>query len=345
MSLSAILLLATFATFPQDDVSSHLPPECRQFDFWVGEWEIENRFLQPGGEYRTDGSANARITPVLGGAAVFEQWRGEIHGRSQIGFSLRAYDPAAKIWNLLLFWPGANGIGQFGTLKGQFRHGRGEFFSEYPGQNGQIVKNRYTFSDALPESMRWDSATSKDGGQTWQTSWIMEFSRTAPASSRKQAMILDPWMKDDVPAPELMTQSAFWLGDWSGKEQVLGKEGWQERTLSSKRSALLAGTLHIGFVDSKGPNGELERRLLAGAYVVPQKQWEWWSFDDRTMQFSNVGGQWLGKSLTAQTRRPIGEPRRTTWTKESDDAYHVEVSRQTESGSWEVFRKQDWTRD
>ena len=58
----------------------------------------------------------------------------------------------------------------------QRRHG--EFFSHELHQ-GRGVLVRYLWSDITPASCHWEQAFSPDGGRTWETNWIMDFTRRA----------------------------------------------------------------------------------------------------------------------------------------------------------------------
>lgn len=178
----------------QDDASAHdgtadrshdaappgsegLPPESRQFDFWLGEWDGRLRELQPDLSWKDTRVADARLYPALNGKAMIELWdEAEIKG-----FSIRYYDAAKKAWALWLNWPGPNASGWSPTLEGGFRHGRGEFFRMSKNGESQLI-TRYTFSDITPSSLRWDDGYSTDGGKTWAPNWIMEFSRRGPVS-------------------------------------------------------------------------------------------------------------------------------------------------------------------
>lgn len=151
-----------------------LPPEARQFDFWLGEWDVNLRIRQEDGSWPDSVQAVARIHPVLDGKAVLELWDSE----PIKGYSLRYFDTSLGRWVLWLNWPGANRSGG-SALEGSFRHGRGEFFTEGERPDGTTRIARYTFSDVTPESLRWDDAYSEDGGTTWTHGWRMEFTRRA----------------------------------------------------------------------------------------------------------------------------------------------------------------------
>ena len=77
-------------------------------------------------------------------------------------------------------WPAPNFAG-FSNMEGSFRHGRAEFFPPSAFDGRPPRAERFTFSDALPNSCRWDMATPVEGG-AWRTVWIMEFSRTLGAA-------------------------------------------------------------------------------------------------------------------------------------------------------------------
>ncbi len=151
-----------------------LPAEARQFDFWLGQWDVNLRIKRDGEWPEASVSARAEIYPILHGKAVLELWNSD----PIKGLSLRYFDTAQDKWLLWLNWPGQNRSGSNG-LSGTFRHGRGDFYSERPTQDGGTLISRYSFNDITPTSLRWDDSFSDDGGETWRHGWRMEFSRTA----------------------------------------------------------------------------------------------------------------------------------------------------------------------
>lgn len=223
MLLTVVLVIVALpgpATANNEVCSS---PKDREFDFWIGEWDIENRQSNPGNPtdpnlYST-GSAVARIFPVAGGCGIAELWDGELSWGHVRGFSLRSYDADADKWTLLLNWPAPNaGVSAgFTTLEGRFRHARGEFFNSFAGTDGTTVRNRFTFSDIGPASYRWDSALSTDDGVSWKTNWIMEGSRRGSADVKGPGR--GPLIDEEAEACQKATgpnDLTFLEGDWSG---------------------------------------------------------------------------------------------------------------------------------
>lgn len=148
----------------------------RQFDFWIGEWDVGLRVQQKDSSWKDQHRAVARIYRILGGKAILELWSEKRDGIN--GYSLRYYDPEKDAWALWLNWPARNRSGTFG-MEGRFRHGRGEFFVDRKLDEKTTQITRYTFSDITRDSLRWDDGFSQDGGRTWTSNWIMEFTRKA----------------------------------------------------------------------------------------------------------------------------------------------------------------------
>lgn len=200
-------------------------PEARQFDFWIGDWDVNLRVLQDGRTWADSVAARARIYRILDGKAILELW----DSPDIKGYSLRYYDREAGAWVLYLNWPGKNRSGT-SRLTGGFRHGRGEFFSSTQDGEGDESVSRYTFCDITPTTLRWDDAYSKDGGRTWTHNWIMEWTRLAdragwPGADEK-AHTFETGARCDLPEFRVFERLA---GRWSGTLRTRDADGqWQE---------------------------------------------------------------------------------------------------------------------
>ena len=71
-------------------------PESRQFDFWVGEWDVTT----PKGAH----AGSSSVQKILGGCVVFENWT---PASGAAGKSLNAYNSKLKMWQQ--FWTSASG--------------------------------------------------------------------------------------------------------------------------------------------------------------------------------------------------------------------------------------------
>ena len=151
----------------------------RQFDFWIGEWDVNLRVRQKDNTWLDKHKSVARIYPILNGKAILELWSENETGIN--GYSLRYYNPKKGVWDLWLNWAGNNRSGTNG-MECIFRHKRAECFSKRRINESTNLISRYTFSDAHSGSVRWDDAYSRDGGKTWSNNWIMEFTRRQKAA-------------------------------------------------------------------------------------------------------------------------------------------------------------------
>lgn len=147
------------------------------FDFWIGEWDINLRVHQEKNIWEEKNKSTARIYSMLDGNVILELWQEKNKPDGIIGYSLRHFDEDSNEWVIWLNWPGKNRSGTT-SLKGNFRHGRGEFFSDKAINDSTTLLSRYTFSDITHNNLRWDDAYSRDSGKTWTNNWIMEFSRS-----------------------------------------------------------------------------------------------------------------------------------------------------------------------
>lgn len=215
VAVAASALLLAPAT-PSDADLTCTTPAARAFDFWIGEWDVVNRQSPPGSpRWFTTGTATDRVYAAVGGCAVVEHWRGHTFQGEVSGFSVRAWNEQAGTWDLVLLWP-APGQPRFGELHGTFRHGRGDFFTTSVSAAGDTTRTRFTFADVTPSTLRWQDGTSTDGGVTWGSSWIMEFTRRGPLAAglwNGPTMTLDR-CPDDV-------HRAFddHLGTWTGERR------------------------------------------------------------------------------------------------------------------------------
>jgi hypothetical protein len=150
------------------------------FDFWFGNWKVHNRRLvhplTGSNEWvEFDGTVVAR--PVWGGRANTDEFEADSPSGHIEGMTVRTYDPKSGQWSI--YWANAaKGVFEKPMI-GQFKNGRGEFFDQEEFA-GKAIYVRFVWSDIKPSSCRWEQAFSNDGGKTWETNWIMAFTREKP---------------------------------------------------------------------------------------------------------------------------------------------------------------------
>lgn len=127
-------------------------PEYRQFDFWVGEWDVRN----PQGQAAGTNS----VQLILGDCVVFENWAGARGGQ---GKSFNVYNAAKGLWQQT--W--VDNSGNVLELTGEYRDNQMRFTGETKGPDGRVTLERLTFTRISAERVRQFWEQSADGGKTW----------------------------------------------------------------------------------------------------------------------------------------------------------------------------------
>ena len=165
-NIPALLLVLFFSTLmsaqqsapaPKPPAPPPPPAESRQFDFWLGEWEVTG----PKGKV----VGRSRIEKIASGWGLLENWE----SAGAPGKSLNAWNPAKKCWQQ--FWVGSGG-GILELRGGLDAQGRMVMQGESPNPAGPgTVLNRITWTPNADGTVRqaWDIST--DAGATWQLSF------------------------------------------------------------------------------------------------------------------------------------------------------------------------------
>jgi hypothetical protein len=90
------------------------------------------------------------------------------------GFTLRLFDVERKEWSI--YWASSRTGLLTPPVVGTFADGRGDFYGD-DTHDGKPIKAHFIWSDITPASARWEQEFSADGGRTWESNWIMEFTR------------------------------------------------------------------------------------------------------------------------------------------------------------------------
>lgn len=148
------------------------------FDFEIGTWSTRLSRLQK------PLSGDTTWLKYTGTTVVRTVWDGRANlvelevegpaGRIE-GLSLRLYNPQSRQWSLNF------SNSRSGTLAqpsiGEFRNGRGEFYSQEEF-NGRSILVRFVITAITPDSYRFEQSFSDDGGKTWEANWIAVDTRT-----------------------------------------------------------------------------------------------------------------------------------------------------------------------
>jgi len=134
--------------------SSCVTPEFRQFDFWLGAWDVFDV------DKPQTAIAHARITQILDGCVILEDYAQTdgLHGQS-----FNIYDATAGVWRQS--W--VTNRGQFLLLEGKRKEDGMAFTGSDRTSSGEQRQVRATWQP-VQGGVRETAVTSVDGGKTWK---------------------------------------------------------------------------------------------------------------------------------------------------------------------------------
>ncbi len=140
-------------------------PEYRQFDFWLGDWEVKG----PAGQV----AGTNLITRTLDGCVLYESWKGK---GGAVGNSFNIYDATDQKWHQT--W--VDNQGSLLMLTGGLKDGKMVLESgPVPTRRdaSKTVLQRITWSKEEGGKVRqlWES--SSDGGTTWTVAFDGMYSK------------------------------------------------------------------------------------------------------------------------------------------------------------------------
>ncbi|WP_408949980.1 hypothetical protein [Lysobacter sp. Hz 25] len=151
----------------------------RDFDFFLGSWDVKHRRLKKrlaGNNDWEEFDGSTRCQSLLGGVANINDSVSYRAGGVYRGMGLRAFDANSQTW--ADWWlDGRNPVKIDTPGIGRFEGRVGTFFSE-DLHDGKPVRVRGVFTHLSDSRMQWEQAFSPDGGASWETNWVMRYTRT-----------------------------------------------------------------------------------------------------------------------------------------------------------------------
>lgn len=157
-------------------LAPRIPPtgDVHDFDFLAGTWHVENRRLARRGVGCTDWETfpgKSRVALHLGGVVNVDEL--ELPTKGWSGLTVRAFDVAARRWSI--YWINSRQGTLFPPVLGGFAGDVGEFHGD-DVDDGVPVQVVFRWTRRGPDAAAWEQAFSRDG-VTWETNWVMEFTR------------------------------------------------------------------------------------------------------------------------------------------------------------------------
>jgi hypothetical protein len=148
------------------------------FAFQTGTWKVRHKKLRKrlAGStdwYEFDGTC--RAWELLGGAGnVDDHWLEDPQG-AYAAATIRKRDPAMGRWSIWWVDPRFEEIEP--SVSGGFENGVGRFEGRDTLAGKQIMV-RFIWSGITKNEAKWEQAFSPDEGASWETNWVMDFTRT-----------------------------------------------------------------------------------------------------------------------------------------------------------------------
>jgi hypothetical protein len=147
------------------------------FDFWMGRWNAHNRVLRErlvGSDVWDEFASVVVARPLPGGLGNEDLYCTEFGG-GFIGMSFRFFDPELDLWSI--YWADGRRPGVLDPpVFGSFSDDMGLFLGE-DTLAGRPILVQFLWSGVTTSTPHWEQAFSDDGGETWETNWVMDFTR------------------------------------------------------------------------------------------------------------------------------------------------------------------------
>jgi hypothetical protein len=137
-------------------------PAFRQFDFWVGEWDVRVT-----GTEQVAGTNSVQL--INGSCTILENWTG---ARGGVGKSINFYNAATSKWQQT--W--VDNVGGVMFFVGGRNGNAMKFDGEHVKADGTTSKIRLTFINIAPDTVRQIGESTVDGKQ-WTTRYDLTYVR------------------------------------------------------------------------------------------------------------------------------------------------------------------------
>ena len=150
------------------------------FDFLIGNWSVSHRRLKlrlVGSHQWEEFVGTVACGKILGGMGNSDENYLELPGDPYYAMTVRTFDPESREWSI--WWLDGRNPGVLGPpVKGHFVDSMGTFVAD-DNFEGTPIKVRFRWEVGDGRVPRWEQAFSNDGGNSWETNWVMVFRRNS----------------------------------------------------------------------------------------------------------------------------------------------------------------------
>jgi hypothetical protein len=147
------------------------------FDFLIGKWMVANRRLKEPlsgtDEWYETTAISSSTTMHNGSISIDEMWYPEL---GFAGTSIRVYTHEDQHWTIS--WVNSNTGHLQPPVRGAWSEDESRFIATGEDEfDGRPILARYLWHSITPDSAIWEQAFSLDQGKSWETNWIMTWTR------------------------------------------------------------------------------------------------------------------------------------------------------------------------
>jgi hypothetical protein len=154
------------------------PGSPTDFDFFIGDWDVRHQRLKSRLTECTEWeyfAGQTTVKNILGGFGNVDDNLLHLPGGTYRATTLRSFDPRSHTWSI--WWLDSRDPASLDVpVVGRFEGNVGAFFA-HDNLNGKPIVVRFLWTVSSPGAPRWEQAFSPDNGVTWETNWVMQFTR------------------------------------------------------------------------------------------------------------------------------------------------------------------------
>lgn len=253
---AAVLLTAVVPVMAQTPVTKPAQASAcsaaayRQFDFWLGDWDV----FDVGGTSRV---ARVRVTPILDGCVVHEEYR-EDNGYQGQSFSI--YDSSRDVWQQT--W--MTNRGRLLLIEGKLQADEMVLAGSYYSERGEQTLVRGTWKPGS-DGVRETAVTSIDAGKSWKPWFDLNFRPHPREDDAKALATLDTEYQAAVKRNDAATMDRILADDFvlvTGSGKTYNKADLLEEARSGR----------MKYQHQEDTNQTV--RLWGDTAVVTAKLWE-----------------------------------------------------------------------
>jgi hypothetical protein len=287
LKLVAVVLVSAITAAP----SAERAPEPKQpainlsgahgFDFLVGEWRVRHRRISAVSKKWVEFDGTFKLRVLMNGAANIEEHALESPDGAYRAIGLRSFDQKTGKWSIWWLDERYPGRPLDPPAQGSFDNGIGRFYAEYE-QEGKPMIGRLQWSDITPKAAHWEQANSADGGKTWATNWIMDFTRVTEAPEPSQAAAgLAPEPAQAAAGPSGAHDFDFEVGEWRVQHRIMKADhDWMQIEGTTVDRPMMNGAASLEENTFNRADG-VSHAIALRSYDRKTGEWSIWWLDSR----------------------------------------------------------------